>query len=108
MLSVRHAGTDLAVYGKAIASGYPLAAIAGPARLMDYFYHPDPAKRVLLAGTYNAHPLPTAAAIATLETLLEDGGREYKRVERLGAKVEAGLKQTFAENGVSAPKSALG
>jgi glutamate-1-semialdehyde 2,1-aminomutase len=93
---------DLAVYGKAIASGYPLAAIAGPARLMDYFYHPDPVKRVLLAGTYNAHPLPTAAAIATLKTLLEGGGREYKRVERLGAKVEAGLKRTLAENCVTA------
>ena len=49
---------DLAVYGKAIANGYPLAAIAGRSEWMDYFFHEDPAKRVLLAGTYNAHPVP--------------------------------------------------
>jgi hypothetical protein len=46
---------DLAVYGKAIANGYPIAALGGKKALMDYFVHPDPAKRVLLAGTYNAH-----------------------------------------------------
>lgn len=82
---------DLAVYGKAIASGYPLAAIAGPARLMDRFYDPDPAARVLLAGTYNAHPIPTAAAVATLEVLLEDNGSAYGEVESLGARLESGL-----------------
>jgi hypothetical protein len=30
--------------------------------LMDLFTDPDPSKRVLLAGTYNGHPVPTAAA----------------------------------------------
>src|SRR5205085_1267116 len=52
---------DLAVYGKAIANGYPLGAIGGRAEIMDLFDHPDPAKRVLIAGTYNGHPVPTAA-----------------------------------------------
>ena len=86
---------DLAVYGKAIASGYPLAAIAGRAGHMDYFAHADLAKRVLLAGTYNAHPVPVAAAIATIETLAEDGGAVYRRVERLGARLQKGLRQTL-------------
>ncbi len=83
---------DLAVYGKAIASGYPLAAIAGPAHWMDYFAHPDASRRVLLAGTYNAHPVPVAAAIATIETLLEDDGSVYQRVEWLGRRIEEGLR----------------
>jgi glutamate-1-semialdehyde 2,1-aminomutase len=82
---------DLAVYGKAIASGYPLAAVAGRSDYMDLFAHPDPAKRVLLAGTYNAHPVPVAAAIATIETLAEDDGDVYRRMERLGARLEKGL-----------------
>ncbi len=83
---------DLAVYGKAIASGYPLAAIAGRSDLMDYFAHDDPSKRVLLAGTYNAHPVPVAAAIATIETLAEDEGDAYHRLERLGGDLERGLR----------------
>lgn len=87
---------DLAVYGKAIASGYPLAAIAGRAEYMDDFAHPDPAKRVLLAGTYNAHPVPVAAAIATIEELAEGEGDIYRRVERLGARLEQGLRRNLA------------
>ncbi len=90
---------DLAVYGKAIASGYPLAAIAGPARWMEFFYHPDAGRRVLLAGTYNAHPIPTAAAIATLEVLLENNGAAYDQVERLGATIEDGLGEVFGNLG---------
>ena len=87
---------DLAVYGKAIASGYPLAAIAGPARWMDYFAHSDPAKRVLLAGTYNAHPVPSAAAVATLEFLLRDNGDLYRQMEALGSRLEQGLTEKLA------------
>ena len=88
---------DLAVYGKAIASGYPLAAVAGRSDYMELFAHPDPAKRVLLAGTYNAHPVPVAAAIATIETLAEGEGDVYRRMERLGARLEAGLNQALDE-----------
>jgi len=91
---------DLAVYGKAIASGYPLAAIAGPARWMEYFAHEDPSKRVLLAGTYNAHPVPTAAAVATLEVLSRDGGAVYQRLEQLGARLENSLTQGLASQDI--------
>ena len=93
---------DLAVYGKAVANGYPLAAVAGPARWMDYFFHEDPAKRVLLAGTYNAHPIPTAAALATTEVLLENGGAVYERFEALGARMEQGLSEIYSQAGVEA------
>jgi glutamate-1-semialdehyde 2,1-aminomutase len=82
---------DLAVYGKALANGYPMAAIGGKQSLMDYFVHPDPAQRVLLAGTYNAHPVPTAAAIATLERLLDGDGEVYRHTDTLGEYLEAGL-----------------
>lgn len=64
---------------------------------MDYFFHPDPSRRVLLAGTYNAHPIPTAAAIATLEVLLEDDGAVYRRIERLGQALEQGLRTSLDE-----------
>jgi glutamate-1-semialdehyde 2,1-aminomutase len=82
---------DLVVYGKAVANGYPIAVLGGKKHLMDWFVHPDPAKRVLLAGTYNAHPVPTAAAIATLERLLMNDGEVYRHVEALGERMEQGV-----------------
>lgn len=84
---------DLVVYGKAISNGYPLSALGGRAELMEYFVCPDRKKRVLLAGTSNAHPLPTAAAVATLERLLMNGGEVYRHVNRLGSLVEDGIRK---------------
>jgi glutamate-1-semialdehyde 2,1-aminomutase len=84
---------DLAVFGKAVANGYPMAVIGGKRSLMDFFVHPDPSRRVLLAGTYNAHPLPTAAAIATIERLLMNDGEVYRHVETLGAQMQRSIEQ---------------
>lgn len=91
---------DLVVYGKAIANGFPIAVIAGKQSLMDLFVDADPAKRVLLAGTYNGHPVPVAAAIATIERLLEDDGAAYQHLESLGSSMQAGLESIFQNAGV--------
>ncbi len=93
---------DLAVYGKACANGYPIAVLGGRRDLMDYFVHSDAARRVLLAGTYNAHPAPVAAAVATIERLLMNDGEVYRHTEALGARVEAGLAAIVRECGVTA------
>lgn len=83
---------DLAVYGKAIANGYPIAAVAGRAELMNLFSHPDPKRRVLLAGTYNGHPVPVSAAIATIEHLLNKKAGVYEKLESLGQAFEEGFE----------------
>lgn len=93
---------DLTVYGKGLANGYPMAALAGKNELMRYFVHPDLNRRVLLAGTYNGHPIPTAAAIATLGCLLEDDGEVYRRLEALGQKLEAGIRPAIDASGIAA------
>jgi glutamate-1-semialdehyde 2,1-aminomutase len=93
---------DLSVFGKAIANGYPLGAIGGRAELMEYFAHPDPARRVMIAGTYNAHPHATVAAIATLEKLAERETEIYPRLEALGRAMEEGLRTAFALAGWTA------
>ncbi|HAF21981.1 MAG TPA: aspartate aminotransferase family protein [Blastocatellia bacterium] len=82
----------LVTYGKAIANGYPLAVLGGERELMDYFVHPDKSRRPLLAGTYNAHPVPVSAAIATLELLLENDGEIYRQVDSLGANMQEGIE----------------
>ena len=56
---------DLSVFGKAVANGYPMGVIGGRAEIMARFADPDPKRRVLIAGTYNAHPISCAAALAT-------------------------------------------
>lgn len=91
---------DLVVFGKAIANGYPMAALAGKKEMMDRFVDPSPPRRVLLAGTYNAHPVPTAAAVATIERLAMQDGEVYRYTEELGARMQEGLEKIFAARGV--------
>jgi len=92
---------DFVVYGKAIASGYPIAAIGGRQELMDIFIDPDPERRGLLAGTYNGHPIPTAAAIATIEKLLRNDGEVYRHTDRLGEMMQSGLEEIMRRRGIT-------
>jgi glutamate-1-semialdehyde 2,1-aminomutase len=91
---------DLAVYGKALANGHPISAIGGRQELMNLFVTPEASKRVLLAGTYNAHPMPTAAAIATIARLAQDQGSAYEYVDTLGARMEEGIRSAGKNLGV--------
>jgi glutamate-1-semialdehyde 2,1-aminomutase len=93
---------DLAVFGKALANGYPMAALGGRGDLMDWFVHPEASKRVLLAGTYNAHPVPTTAAIATVRKLAANDGEVYHYMEKLGQRIEQGLTTAFRRQGITA------
>lgn len=92
---------DLATYGKALANGYPIAALGGRKDLMALFADPDPKRRVLLAGTYNAHPIPTAAALATLERLKENDGEVYREFERRGAWLQAEIEEIGRKLGLT-------
>jgi glutamate-1-semialdehyde 2,1-aminomutase len=80
---------DLAVFGKALAGGYPLSAVAGLDSIMKLVAD----KKVLHAGTFNGNPIAMAAANATLEVLLDPAQAVYHRLERLGSRLFQGLKQ---------------
>src|SRR5690606_17237796 len=84
---------DLSTFGKAVANGYPLGVIAGKKKYMDYFIHPDKSRRVMIAGTFNAFPMTTAAAIATLSKLSSAEYQVYQHVERLGVLLEKGYNE---------------
>jgi len=60
---------DLSTFAKAMANGYPIAALAGKATYMQRY---EPGGGVFFAGTYNGHPHSVAAALATIAEL-EDG-----------------------------------
>lgn len=90
---------DLSTFGKAVANGYPVGVIAGKKKYMDYFIHPDRNKKVLIAGTFNAHPLTTAAAIATVRKLASAEHKVYEKVNALGQLLEDGLQEIFSSHG---------
>ena len=87
----------LSVFGKAVANGYPLGVIGGKREIMNLFDHPDPEKKVLIAGTYNAHPVNAAAAIATLQILRDKN--VYRQIENVSTRLYSGLEKMFKEKG---------
>lgn len=57
---------DLSIFGKAMANGYPISAIAGRADLINIS---GPGGKVAYAGTYNGNQVSAAASCATLDVL---------------------------------------
>lgn len=88
---------DLSTFGKAIANGYPLGVVGGKREIMQHAADPDPKRRVLIAGTYNGHPVPVAAAIATLKKLRDREDEIYGHTDSLGQRMEDGLNRIFAD-----------
>jgi len=94
---------DLTTMGKAIANGFPLAAMAGRADLME---HCRPGSDVFYAGTFNAHPFSVAAALATVEIL--ERPETYKHLFGLGDRVRDGLREIFKRHNVEATIAGFG
>lgn len=87
---------DLSTFGKAVANGYPMGVVGGKREVMELCASSDPAKRVVIAGTYNGHPVNVAATKASLLRLKTREKEVYGELERLGAKLEAGLREVFS------------
>lgn len=87
---------DLAIFGKAIAGGFPLSAIAGKRQIMETIA----SGKIGHAGTFNGNPIVTSAATACLDLLRQDGGRVYERLENLARRLAAGVRGAAARAGV--------
>jgi glutamate-1-semialdehyde 2,1-aminomutase len=88
---------DLTTLGKAIANGFPLAAVGGRRELMER-YTTNPNGDVHYGGTYNGNAAAVEAGLATIE-LLEDGA-VHERVFALGARMRAGLAEVGRRAGI--------
>jgi len=85
---------DLFTYGKVIGGGYPVAAIAGPAKIMDLL---APLGSVYQAGTLSGNPVATAAGLATLE-LCDDS--LYERLNQRAGEVSSIISSALSKQGV--------
>lgn len=88
---------DLTTLGKAMANGYPVAALGGRADLLGELSS-DPGGRVFFAGTYNGHPAMAAAALATVRKLRSEPVHEH--VFALGERIRSELTALYARLGV--------
>ena len=86
---------DLTTFAKAMANGYPIAALVGKADYMDRF---APGGGVFFAGTYNGHPLNVQAALATIAAL--EDGTVHEHTFRLAERADVGLTGIAHEFGV--------
>jgi glutamate-1-semialdehyde 2,1-aminomutase len=92
---------DLAVYAKALGSGFPVAALAGRAELLDLTRDV-----VMHGGTYNTGVSATVAALATVRTLAQDD--PYPGIYRTGETLMEGLRTVAEKRGVDLAVEGLG
>jgi glutamate-1-semialdehyde 2,1-aminomutase len=88
---------DLTTLGKIIGGGLPVGAFGGRASLMRRVAPDGP---VYQAGTLSGNPLAMAAGLATLSHLVRNPGI-YRRLEALGARLEAGFRRLLEHRGAT-------
>jgi len=96
---------DVAAFGKVLAGGFPLAAVAGRADIMKHFDaalegSPD---YVWQAGTLNGNPVAAVAGLATLGELRKPGA--YERIFATGKRLKDGLAAAAKKHGMPAQVS---
>jgi glutamate-1-semialdehyde 2,1-aminomutase len=94
---------DLTCLGKVIGGGMPVAAYAGPKRLMEMV---SPRGPVYQAGTLSGNPLGMAAGLATLNLCRVAGF--YERLHAKTSRLADGLRTAAAAAGVTAQTAARG
>lgn len=87
---------DLAVFGKCLASGFPVAAVGGRAELMEMTVTGG----VVHGGTYNAQPIAMAATFATLNALAD--GSVMREIAPKGERLMQGLRSALSDAGILA------
>ncbi len=95
---------DLTTMAKVVAGGLPGAAVAGRADIMDQVAFTgdsahDRRHRVLHYGTFNATPLTSAAAIATLEIIAR--GEATAQADAIAAALRQGMDEILERRGIA-------
>jgi glutamate-1-semialdehyde 2,1-aminomutase len=84
---------DLSAWSKAIANGYPLAAVTGREVLR------EAASTVFLTGSFWMNATPMAAALATIRRLGDIDG--VSMMQRAGARLREGIRAQAVDSGLT-------
>ena len=90
---------DVTTFGKMVGGGFPVGALGGRADLMERFDNTGPPTGFSQSGTFSAHPVTSAAGLATLRQLTPEA---FGHLNGLGEKLGAGLRDVFERRGVAA------
>ena len=93
---------DLTTLAKAIAGGFPAAAVGGRREIMELVSQ----GKVMFGGTYNSNPIVTSSVIATMDELVKPG--VYERMNQIGEKLANGLVELAHKAGLPACWSGVG
>jgi glutamate-1-semialdehyde 2,1-aminomutase len=96
---------DLTTLGKAMANGFPMAAVCGKAEIMDRFTT-RPGGDTFFAGTYNGNAVGCAATLATIEIL--ERQPVHRHIFRLGERLLQGLREIHQRLGIRATVAGFG
>ncbi|HEX6357337.1 glutamate-1-semialdehyde 2,1-aminomutase [Actinophytocola sp.] len=90
---------DLSTFGKALGNGFAVSALAGKRELMELGGLRDSRERVfLLSTTHGAETHSLAAAMAVMDTYVEEGISEH--LHMLGTRLAAGVREVATYAGV--------
>jgi glutamate-1-semialdehyde 2,1-aminomutase len=87
---------DLATFGKAIAGGVPLSAVAGRKEIMEQMFTGG----VVFGGTFNGNPLSLTGADACLSELARDNGAALIHANCMGEHIRSGLRELARKHGI--------
>ncbi|HKQ01475.1 MAG TPA: aspartate aminotransferase family protein [Actinomycetes bacterium] len=94
---------DLAVFGKAMANGYPISAVAGRRDVMSLF---SPEGPVFISGTFMGHLLGVTAALTTIRILRDE--QVHARLFRQGEWMAKEIRAVIDELGIDASFAQFG
>lgn len=87
---------DIATFGKALAGGVTMSAIAGKKDIFALMQGGG----VAYGGTFNGNPLSLAGAKATLDELSKHNGEPLRHANRMGEKLQAGILECARRHGI--------
>jgi glutamate-1-semialdehyde 2,1-aminomutase len=91
---------DLCIFGKGMANGFPVSALAGRRDMMRLGGFAEDADRVfLLSQTAGAQPWALAAMVAVIDSCQRE--RVSERLHQIGGELRRGIEQVVADAGLS-------
>jgi glutamate-1-semialdehyde 2,1-aminomutase len=86
---------DIVTLGKVLGGGFPISAIAGKRKIMEYF---SPIGKVYQAGTFSGNAVSVVAAIETINELKRNKSNLYNSLEQFVEELTNSLRDCISKN----------